>query len=225
MVKQCAKCKESKNVSQFSKLSRASDGLNYRCKVCCSEYYNSLYPRIKESKKAYAKTRYLNNRVELIDKAKSSYDSSKKKLYNQKYNVINRIKINESKNAYEKNRVLNDPDYRLVKRMRKVVYRLIKNKKEPTFSILGYSKKQLIGWLGRYPDINESIDHRVPVSWFTADAPIRIVSHYRNLQILKREDNSKKANKYSHPIDFDYYTMAINFIKDKYKNKVYYHGR
>jgi len=225
MEKKCAKCGIIKKISEYSKLSRSSDGFHYRCKSCCNEYYKSLYPKIRERKIDSAKSRYSLNKESIIQKAKSRYDSNKKRIYNKQYNVANRLKINSYKNQYEKKKVLNDPNYRLIKIMRKSLYRLVKNKKEPTFSIVGYSKETLIKWLGRCPNLNEAIDHKIPVSWFLNDAPISIISHYKNLQILDKSDNSKKSNSYSDIIDFDFYEMAINYIKEKYKPKVKHYGK
>ena len=129
MEKKCAKCGVIKSLNEFNKLSRAKDGHHYRCKPCCNSYYKSLYPKIKDKKSVYAKKRYLTNRDDLLKKAKQRYDYEKKKEYNKKYNISNRLKLNDKKNQYEKNKVLINPEYRLIKLMRKLVYRTIKNKK------------------------------------------------------------------------------------------------
>jgi len=225
MDKKCAKCKSIKDVSEFNKLKRASDGLNYRCKECCNEYYNSIYPKIKDNKIQLSKLRYSIHKTKILEQSKERYDSDKKRIYNKTYNTINRLKINISKNEYEKLRCANDPNYRLIKTMRKNVYRVLKNKKDRTFSTLGYTKDNLIEWLGGYPGINDAIDHKVPVSWFVNDTPISIISHYKNLQILSKSDNSKKSNSYADIIDYDFYEISIDYIKDEYKTKIFHYGK
>lgn len=220
MEKKCAKCLKIKPINYYNKLSRSSDGLNYRCKQCCNEYYNSLYPKIRDNKIKAAKKRYEQFRDDLIAKAKIRYDSSKKKLYNASYNKNNKDRISKQKNEYEKRRVKQDPHYRIIKLMRSMVYRLVVNKKDSTQSILGYSKSTLLNYLGRLPKNDESLDHKIPVSWFVKDAPIHIVSHYKNIQILSKSENSKKSNLYCCSVDYDYYLIAIPYIKQQHKTKI-----
>jgi hypothetical protein len=220
MSKICAKCKLKKDLSEFSKLSRASDGLNYRCKVCCSEYYNSLYDKIKIKKSENQKIYYQKNKDKIIEKIKLRYDSNKKKIYNKIYNKLNKDSINHNKNIYEINRVKNDPHYRLIKIMRKMVHRILNNKKDSTFKLLGYNKNDLLNELGRCPNKDEHIDHKIPVSWFIKETPIYIISHFKNLQIISKEQNFKKLNTYSDLVDYEFYLIAINYIKENYKNKV-----
>lgn len=223
MIKTCTKCNIEKPTSEFNKLSRSSDGLHSRCKECCRNYYNSLYPKIKENKIQLSKQRYKLKRDEILLYSKQRYDSQKKKEYNKIYNTANRLTLNKKKNEYEKQRIKHDPNYRLIKIMRKMVYRLIASKKDPTFVVLGYSKEQLIKWLGGVPKNNEAIDHRIPVSWFNPNTPISIISDYRNLQILDKKTNSEKSNLYSHPVQKEYYEIAINYIKNNQKPKIKYY--
>ena len=222
MGKKCVKCGVVKTKESFSKLSRASDGLNYRCKECCSEYYKSIYPNFRDKKLKKAKIRYKTKRCEILKQQKSKYDAEKKKDYNKKYNELNKLIINKRKNEYENKRIVNDPNYRLIKNMRKIVYRSLNNKKDSTFSILGYNSETLIKWLGRPLEMDESIDHKIPVSWFKPNSPIHVISHYKNLQILTKSENSKKSNTYADCVDLEFFKIAINHIKDKYKSKVYY---
>ena len=218
--KVCAKCGVLKNNNEYSKLSRASDGLNYRCRVCCSEYYKFLYPRIKEAKRQYSKKRYYKKRDQILLVAALNYNPDKKRIYNKAYNTANKLKLNEKKNEYEKNRVKKDPNYRLIKNMRKMVLRSISNKSRTTFKELGYPKEVLVGHLGRLPNSDEAIDHKIPVSWFKSGSPISVISHYKNLQILSKSENCKKSNKLSHPVDYDYYLVAVRHIKEKYSTKI-----
>jgi hypothetical protein len=44
----------------------------------------------------------------------------------------------------------------------------------------------------------------------------------RNTQILTREENIKKLNRYADVVPKDYFDIAILHIKDEYKNKITY---
>lgn len=226
MEKKCAKCKAIKGISEFNKLSRASDGLNYRCKDCCNNYYNSLYPKIKDKKIESSKVRYAQKKQIILEKVRASYDKNKKHSYNQSYYKLIKsdpIKLDKSRkrsNTYEKNRVLTDKNYKLIKTMRKLVYRTLKNKKNRTASLLGYSSCDLLNEIGRYPDKGESLDHKIPVSWFIDASPVNIISHLKNLHILNGTDNYRKNNLFSHPIDESYYLIALPYIKEEYKQKL-----
>jgi hypothetical protein len=76
--------------------------------------------------------------------------------------------------------------------------------------------------LGRKPTKGQSIDHKIPITWFNTDADIRVIFDLRNTQILTVEENTKKLNRYADTVSEDYYKIAINHIKDEYKNKITY---
>lgn len=125
----------------------------------------------------------------------------------------------------KKNRVLIDDNYRLIKIMRKLVTRMLTNKKDSTYNILGYTKEELIIGLGGLPTKGDSVDHKIPVSWFIKNAPIHIVSSIQNLQIITRSENCKKSNKFSHSVDYSYYIKALEYIKNEYKSKITHNGK
>jgi hypothetical protein len=225
MNKICAKCKIDKPLSEYSKLSRASDGFNYRCKDCCNSYYNSIYKKIQQSKIKKSKNYYYANKQKVLANLKIKYNPIKKEAYNKIYNFLNKEAIRKNKNIYEKNRVLVDDNYRLIKTMRRMVRRTLANKKDSTFNILGYTKEELIIGLGGLPTKGDSVDHKIPVSWFIKNAPIHIVSSIQNLQIITRSENCKKSNKFSHSVDYSYYIKALEYIKNEYKSKITHNGK
>ena len=106
--------------------------------------------------------------------------------------------------------------------MRSLVYRILINKTKTTFEILGYDKNDLLKSLGRYPNQEESIDHKVPVSWFVEYTDIKLINHLENLQILSTKDNLIKSNTFAHKISKNYYELIKNKIKPKYLNKINY---
>ena len=83
MEKQCCKCKEIKNFSNFGKLTSSKDGLRYDCNDC---------------RKLYRK----NNKETITQKSKDYYDNHKIILgiKNKEYQTINIIKINKQRKEY-----------------------------------------------------------------------------------------------------------------------------
>jgi hypothetical protein len=63
---------------------------------------------------------------------------------------------------------------------------------------------------------NIHIDHKIPLSWFEKHTPIYIINNLSNLQPLLSFDNTSKSNKYSHPVDIEYFDLCKIFIKEKY---------
>jgi hypothetical protein len=61
------------------------------------------------------------------------------------------------------------------------------------------------------------IDHCIPLSWFSSNTPISISCSLHNLQILLKEDNVKKSNKfYDMPSDIEYFKNCLSYIDKKY---------
>jgi hypothetical protein len=52
-MKKCSKCLEVKKLSEFSKDSRAKDGLQYKCKSCVKQYQVENADKIKQYDKQY----------------------------------------------------------------------------------------------------------------------------------------------------------------------------
>jgi len=45
MIKQCRRCQENRNISEFQKYSRSSDGLQLYCRACKKQMNRNLYER------------------------------------------------------------------------------------------------------------------------------------------------------------------------------------
>jgi len=222
-MKKCNKCKEVKPFSDFGKEARAKNGYKPRCKKCIREYDISKYAEYKERKALAAKKRYYLKRDEILLWAKSrKIDKEAKRLYMVDYVKKNRAKLNAKANEREKKKVMENERHRLIKNMRKLVYRLVSGKNERTSDILGFTHEQLIMKLGRCPKVGESIDHKIPVSWFEKSAGVRMISDLENLQILSKSENSKKMNTFAHCVSAEYYNRIIHLIKPEYKNKVHH---
>ena len=76
LQKQCSKCKEIKDVSEFYKRPRASDGLRSKCKGCMKERY--------ENNKEHYKEHYENNK-EHYKEYQKEYREANKEYYKEHY--------------------------------------------------------------------------------------------------------------------------------------------
>jgi 5-methylcytosine-specific restriction endonuclease McrA len=94
-MKICSKCKISKSVGQFSKHTKALDGLQARCKQCVSEYTKEHYAKDPEAKKAKVRAR--------IDKIGMKALYEKQRTYAQEYYQRNKERISKRNAEYAKN--------------------------------------------------------------------------------------------------------------------------
>jgi hypothetical protein len=209
--KKCNGCGIVKPVSEFGKEKRAKNGYKPRCKKCYNEYYNSLYTSFKERKTETSKKRYAKNKEKILAERKVYYSNNKKKIIDQHCKYVREQKIKY-------------PYLVSLSNFRGLVKKLLNNPEWRTFDYLGYSFSDLLIALGKVPEKNEHIDHKVPISWFVPETELKIIFDLRNLQILKKFDNESKGNKFCHEIPLSYYTEIIDFIKPKYIEKLKYYG-
>ena len=95
--KRCSKCWEVKGVGEFTKVSRAFDGLSCECKKCKSlrarEYREKNTGMIKEAKKEY----YINNKDKISKKHSTYYKINMIHIieYRKKYKTENHQRLSE----------------------------------------------------------------------------------------------------------------------------------
>jgi hypothetical protein len=81
------------------------------------------------------------------------------------------------------------------------------------FKISGYTYEEFethllkLGWK---PGLH--IDHKIPVTHFSPDTPIRLINDLRNLQILTLKENSTKLNTYRDTVDKEYYKEIKKYL-------------
>jgi len=221
MEKKCNKCQKTKPVSEFGKEARAKNGFKPRCKQCLNEYYNSRYQHYKD-KKCKQTIEYFNKNKEAILERRKSYniDLKNKKEKSKIWHLKNRERVNKQKLEYMKEKIKTDSEFRAIRNMRKLVYRLKVEKRSKTAEVLGYTITDLKNKLGRLPERNESFDHKIPVSWFISTEYIREINNLENLQILTRSENSSKSNHYCCEVSIEYFLQIKHLIKEPFLNKI-----
>ena len=105
MEKQCTKCHEMKDISEFTKNKNSKDGFEFSCKLCYSDYRKRNRDRIK----TYNQNYYKSNHSEILENNKKYREANSAKIAEQQkqYREANSAKIAELKRLWvEKNREL-----------------------------------------------------------------------------------------------------------------------
>ena len=194
-MKICKKCLVEKELELFYK------GRN-ECKECrkkiVKEHASKNKDLISENKKEY----YLSNKEKIQDRKKISYINNREKNIDisRKYRQENK----ESINKHVKNRLKNDPLFKLKCNLRKRNGRIFKSigikKNTKTEQILGcsfvefkiYLESKFEYWMsydnhGRYNgefNYGWDIDHIIPLSTAITEDDLIKLNHYTNLQPL-----------------------------------------
>ena len=192
-LKVCGKCKESKAHSEFSKDKSKKDGLRTKCKVCDKEIRKNWYEANKEREKEAAKNWRENN--------KERHKECKREYFKHKYKT--------------------DPEFRAKCILRDELRKLFKlsglKREKRSMELLGIPWKELYnGLLKTLPegyteqdwlDGKLHVDHKIPIAWFkrlygtiTEDL-IKRINHISNLQLIPKEQNMSKGNRYGHGIN------------------------
>lgn len=147
-----------------------------------------------EHLKEYSKKRYEENKESI---------SENKKVWRQK----NKDKINEYRRNYQKERLKNDPLFKLKSSIRNRINLSFKRggftKKSKTGEILGCSFEEFRLYLEPLFTENMNwenqgewhLDHIIPVSLAETEEEVIKLNHYTNFQPLWAEDNIRKSNK------------------------------
>lgn len=226
MEKKCNKCQITKSCSEFGKESRAKNGYKPRCKKCTNEYYNLFYKKYADKKREYSKKYFHENKEKVISSRKNhNLNLENKKIKSANWRLKNKDVLNKKALEYVKNKIKNDENYRATRNMRKLIYRLKIEKKGKTSELLGYTIKDLKNKLGRLPNRNESLDHKIPVSWFISNEFIKEINHLENIQILTINENSKKGNRECSEVSEEYYNLVRHLIKSEFQNKIKTNGK
>ena len=199
----CTKCKEMLPVEQFSQNQNV-------CKKCCHEKYeDTKHVRLERQKE-----RYIENREEILDRAKELKEIRIRQDpdYIEKLRKKNREYHKNVGNSKQRERRQNDEGVRTLDNLRRRLNQAVDGvgeKSDNTIKLIGLSSGQdIIDYLRlkspEYDDIelgkNDDglvIDHYIPCEVFdmTNTEHQRICFHYTNLQLLRNSENSEKSDK------------------------------
>lgn len=203
LEKKCGECEIIKDINEFYIRRSSKDGYRNNCKGCFKKYSKKYYEENKENIKEYDRKYYEENK----EKKKKYREENKDRIkeYNKKWREENKDRSREWREEnkdrkrkydreYDRNRILNDPLYKLKVRMRTSIYNSLRyggyTKNNKTNDILGCSYEELLDHLNDnkygfvYGDDNLDIDHIIPLSKATSEDEIIKLNHYTNLQLL-----------------------------------------
>jgi hypothetical protein len=206
MYKNCTKCKENKNSSEFYKRKSSKDGLSFSCKKCQLEQKKIYHSINKDKENEKSRLYYELNKEEELKKRKKYYQENKENIIivKKKYAENNKDKTREMKIKYYKEKRKNDTFWKLKENIRVLIYCSLYHrnfsKKSKTIEILGcsyeefkiYMENKFEPWMtwenkGLYNgELNYGwdIDHIIPISSAETEEDIIKLNHYTNLQPL-----------------------------------------
>lgn len=212
LEKFCFTCSLLKPCSDFNKQSRSKDGLQSRCKSCFVKYRCERKEKTKEYNKSY---RAIN--LEKLKKSKAEYKLLNKETIKEKNKEYNK-KNKERRNAYHRERIKRDIQYRLRHNFRaymslSIRKNLSKIGRDEVFcgklKHLDYSIQELIchiesmfkdgmSW-SNYGIKTWHIDHIKPLFMFDLSDKdqLREAWSLKNLQPLFAKENLSKNKKYT----------------------------
>ena len=180
-----------------------------QCSQCMRRYFKLPRNVDKEAKKEYDSNRYQNKKEEIIERASTYYLNNKELVISRvsEYTSNNREKSRGYKRRNKKNRLREDPYYRLLHNLRcrlNQAFRDQKYKKSGrTLTLTGCTILELVSHLtslfqdgmtlGNYG--LWQIDHIIPCFKWDLRCPIQRVLcfHYTNLQPLWVADHREKT--------------------------------
>lgn len=208
--KNCSKCKQYKELSEFYKDSRTSLGVRPECKDCAKSnnqsYYENNCELVKERVKKYA-----DDNKELLKQSRKKYqdkNTDKLRIYLTKYQKENKDELRIKQNAYLKKKLEIDVIFRLKQRIKNLIrthFRRLSSKKHyKTTQIIGIDAQRFKNYLEytwfqnygtEYAGEPVHIDHIIPISTAKTEEEVIKLNHYTNLQYLTPEDNIRKGSK------------------------------
>lgn len=193
----CYRCSIEKDVTEFFKCGKCKDGYKATCKLCLKNdndirwknYYNKNSEALKEKSKNYRE----ENKTKVNEREKEYYLNNKEKILIKNLNYYHNKK--------------NNPNFKLKKNIRSLIYVSLKNKgtrkNSKTSNILGCTFDEFklhieslwepwMNW-DNYGNPKDSIvepnktwdiDHIIPNSSATTEEELLKLNHFSNLQPL-----------------------------------------
>ena len=206
-MKTCTGCNQTKELTEFSKLSRAPDGLQYRCKVCNNTRSRKHYKANGKKVRATVRKYKQNNPEKSKASSKKYYQNNLEKRRASARKSNKRPEVKKRKNAWQRERRKTDPQYKLRCNLRRRLSHALKgkNKSASTMKLLGCSYTHAQNHLAEQfqPGMTWEnhgtwhIDHMMPCASFDLSCPEqqRRCFHYTNLQPMWGKENMSKRDK------------------------------
>lgn len=215
-MKKCSKCKEQKDISQFTKDKGTKDGLLCYCKSCtkiiraCKAKYNTEYQKAykdtnKQKVKKYNAKYRAANKDKLDEQKRQYYLDNQDRLIDKqkKYQLKNRDRISK----YWKNKRKTDINFKIAHSLRSRINSIISKgtRKGSAVRDLGCSIEEFKIYIEQLfvPGmtwVNHGkwhFDHIKPLSSFNLSNRNQFLEacNYRNIQPLWAKENLKKGKK------------------------------
>ena len=135
----CRKCEKELEFSFFDKCNKTKCGVRSICKNCRKTQVLENSEIVRNKRKNY----YKLNKETIKERRLVRYHDNKEieKAYAKEYSKNNRLKLNEYRREYEKERIKVDALYKFIKSIRSLIFISIKmrryDKKSKTLTILG----------------------------------------------------------------------------------------
>ena len=161
-----------------------------------------LYKSKTNGKKEHLECKLCNYEYLKKWKANNSEHHKKKKM---KWRLDNKEMVLANQRKWQKNRLLNNPNFKLVRNLRKRIWSVLKNntKSDSTMALLGSSIEEFKKHIeSKFQDGMSwdnygvwHVDHIIPCAQFDFSDPEqqKICFHYTNLQPMWGEDNMRKG--------------------------------
>ena len=216
-MKTCCECEIEKNEEYFSKNKNLKDGINNRCKVCCSNRNKNRYKNNKNKIKQQTNLYYYTHKEIILEKQKQK--PSYHKINPKYYLDYRKNNLEKQKQYYKQWREKNANIFRLRIQIwgwlkKKGIEKTLKTKE-----LLGYNFNQFEEKIGN-PLPNQQLDHKIPLSWFIDETPVNILFNLENLHYIDEKINKTKSNSYCDKVNDEYKQLVLKYIKPKYKNKL-----
>jgi hypothetical protein len=222
-MKKCSKCGIEKNKNEFGQCKNVKSGLYPSCKECRKKYRIENQELLKQKNKDYYNGVKEND--DFLNKRKIYYQKNKNKIIKQ-----SKINYNKNRNLYNKKRNLrikfrleNEPEFKLIKNIRRMINRVITTKNQKSIYYLGVeSAEEFIDLMNEKTSNKDwikngyHIDHIWQVHWFSealkenTEETCLILNHHSNLRPIPAEENFIRSKQ-----DFDILKYE-DF--EKYKN-------
>ncbi len=204
--KECKSCK-----SEYDKKYRQSN--LEKCKNSVNSYQNRNKEKIREYnieyQKSYRKSYYEENKDVILERTKENYRNNPQYLQvSKEYQKNNREKVNQYKRKYRKERVENDPLFKLIGTVRSLIGFAFRSngykKNTKTHQILScgfeqfklYIESQFIDGMTWENHGEWHLDHKTPISWAKSEEDVIRLSHYTNFKPMWAIENILKGNRY-----------------------------